>query len=181
MKKILVFCVVIAAFGTAYPQFRLSVQGALNSPVGDFSDFAGRGYGINATGQFVQNNTLSYTIGLGYNHWSARTGLPVGWDYKYSTVPLTGGIRYNVYRGSFIPYIGAMLGIYFTSLSSVIAVGPIATSENNSDVHFGIVPLAGFTFPLSSSIAVDVNLQYNIITNKGSATNYVGINAGFMF
>lgn len=176
-------CTAFLIFGTiSYSQLRLSLQAGIEAPTGDFGLIATTGYGFTATLEFVQNSPLSFTGSIAYNRWGAKGDLPEGYDFSFTAVPVLVGFRYYLSQGDFHPYLGAELGIVFTSsdqtrLDEGFRKVTYTTSENN----FGFAPLGGFRYHLSSSVDLDMNIKYNIITTTGSSTDYLGINAGIQF
>lgn len=158
---------------------RVGGQVGLGLPLGNLSDAYSAGFSIN--GLFIYNlqNQLDLTGNLGYMRLGSKVS---GLDASFSTVPLLAGIRYSFAGSSaFTPYVGAELGLFFSSTTVSYDFGFFGTqTATASSTDFGFIPQAGFTYPLSPALTLDANLKFNIITGGGSET-ILGINAGVTY
>lgn len=137
------------------------------------------GFGINGTFFYGIDKNIDLTGTLGYISWGYS-----GIDASFSSIPFLFGGRYSFeVEGTITPYAAAELGFHFTSASFTIpsynfgstTYGGGTTSASSTE--FGIGLGGGAYFQVSDNIAIDGNLQFNII----GSSNYFAIRAGAVF
>lgn len=181
MKKLLLAMVVV---GFLIPQMALSqgpmrVGGQLNIvlPIGDWSDFAGTGFG--ATGLFIYpfNDVISFTGQAGYISFGGQTveGLSgSSAEWSYSVIPLMGGARYYLGSTDDGPkfFVGGDAGLQFFNFESTSTIsGPFGGTFTNS------ASSTEFSFGPSGGVEInnfDISAVF-VITDG----NYFGIRAGY--
>lgn len=181
MKKLFAVILFVTLSSAAFSQIHLSLQGGVQIPTGDFSDFANTGFGGSATFEYLQNSPLSFTGMLGYYVWDREGEQPDNVDYSYRTIPIMLGIRYYFDQYDFAPYFGTELGIHLWQTEIEVEKNNSTITTEASESNFGITPMFGFKYRLSTSVDLDVNLKYNIVSGDGPSTSFVGLNFGVQF
>lgn len=185
MKKVVslfVVLTVLAFSGLSNAQkMGAEVQVGVGMPMGTFGDAFKTGFGGMGTFMYGLNPDVTLTGAIGYYTFTHKDYS----DATFSTVPVLVGARYGLGKGSFAPYVGAELGIHFTTSKVKVAAFDLGEfgsygggTASASESVFGFSPMVGFTMPLSPKLNLDVNLKYNIISTSGSSSSFLGINAG---
>lgn len=189
MKKLVSVLFIVLALGVSLNaqtsgQMRIGGQVGIAIPMGgDISDAYSTGFNINGLFIYHLQPQIDLTGHIGYMRLGAKES---GVDAHFSTVPFLVGARYNFpTSSSFAPYAGAELGLFFSSSSATISYdfgyfGSGSQTVSASSTDFGFVPAAGFTYPLTPSLLLDVNAKFNIIAASGAGTIF-GINAGVTY
>ena len=166
---------------TAFSQIEaIGVGGGMVMPSGDFSNFAGSGYGgsvrLHYNYEGLENLMLTGSVGyfrFGSKEWSFF-GINSGVSLQYTVIPLTSGGRY--YFGAAEAktrfYLGGEIGIHFFSVSfNDGETSGVLGNSLSSSTEFALIPVAGVALgPL------DVFAQYSL-----SDFNYFGLQAMFVF
>jgi outer membrane protein W len=156
---------------------KLSVQPGIQIPIGDFSNTAALGLGVNATLEYLFSQKKgidwSLTVMTGYNHFAANKDLPEGEDYSYGDIPILAGLRFYIGKSDFRPYIGGEMGLHLLTITH--------NDAEISDSYFGYAPIVGLKSNFTRSLELDINLKLNSISSEGSSLSYVGFNFGLQF
>jgi outer membrane protein W len=173
--------IVIIAANNSYSQLRLSLQGGIQAPTGEFGNTAATGFGGAATFEYWQNTPLSFTASAGYFAWEQQGNVPAGHTYSFSTIPIMLGMRYYLGRGDFHPYLGSELGLHLLNAKQTITSGNTTTTTTTSESNFGISPMAGFRYHVGNRVDLDINMKYNIVSSELNNRNFLGFNFGVQF
>lgn len=186
MKKLSIILLILAFVSTVTfaqdKKMGVSVQGALVLPMGDFGDVAEMGFGGTGTFLYNLNKNLSITGTVGYISFSGKDDIGLD-DYSFSMIPILAGVRYYFTPDKFKPYVSGQLGIYSTSVSYTMpsyTIGGVTFGGGEvdaSDSEFGFAFGGGFLMPLGTSMNLDVNAAYNIVSDA----DFLGINVGVNF
>ncbi|MBN2666180.1 MAG: porin family protein [Bacteroidales bacterium] len=178
MKKLSVlFIAMFCLFSfTANAQITGGATLGLQAPIGDFADAANMGVGINLFGKYMLNDNMAVGANLGFNRFGAED---FGWDemdFKacYSMIPVTGLFEYHFGGNSVKPYVGADLGIYRFGMR----VKYDGESESESELYFGLAPVAGITYDINETLKFCANLKLHNVFAEGESLSWIGINAG---
>ena len=164
MKKLFLISVLILGTVTANAQFKLGVNGGVQIPIGNFGDVANVGFGGGINAEYLLNESFGLGLDAGYYNFGTEID-----GFSFNMIPITVGAKYYFLTEGIQPYAGAGLGIY----------GFGADSETNW--NFGLAPVIGMQFALSDTFALDLNVKYNHVFTKGSATSTFGINVGVVY
>jgi outer membrane protein W len=148
----------------------------LQAPIGDFADGAKMGVGINLFGKYMLNDNMAVGANLGYNRFGAED---FGWDEvdynaSFSMIPITGLFEYHFGGSSLKPYVGADLGIYRFGMR----VKYEGESESESELYFGLAPVAGITYDINETLKFIANLKLHNVFAEDESLSWIGINAG---
>jgi len=178
MKKLSVlFIAMFCLFSfTANAQISGGATLGLQAPMGDFADAANMGVGINLFGKYMLSENMAVGANLGYNRfggeeWNFGDG---DYDVSYSMIPITGLFEYHFGGDAIKPYVGADLGMY----SFGARVKYAGESESDSDLYFGLAPVAGILYDLNESLKLCANIKLHNIFAEGESLSWIGINAG---
>jgi outer membrane protein W len=178
MKKLsLLFLAMFCLFSfTANAQITGGATLGLQAPMGDFADVANMGVGINLFGKYMLNEKMAVGANLGYNRFG---GEDYGWDevdydVSYSMIPITGLFEYHFGGEAIKPYVGADLGIYSFGARVKFA----GESESDSELYFGLAPVAGILYDLNENLRLCANIKLHNIFAEGESLSWIGINSG---
>lgn len=163
-------------------QVKIRIQGAAAIPTGYTEDAVSLGYGTNINfSNNLLNSFFEISLTSGYYKFGFKENLP-DYNFSFTSIPLIGGLRFNITDYDFIPYIGLEGGIYFTKYLTEINYGFFGISSfTTKAVHWGISPEAGFKINITPFIDVDVNAKYHRINTKYIARAYLLIQTGFTY
>jgi opacity protein-like surface antigen len=165
-----------------FPQMRIGSQGSVAIPAGFFEDAVDVGFGTNvnfSTTVFYTNFELTGSIG--YYKCGFKEDLP-DYNFRFETVPILVGARFNFTDVDFIPYVGFDAGLYHSKYYLEIDYGLLGTlSAEETETKFGFSPVLGFRMNMTPFFDVDVNARYNRIRTKYIARAFVSIQAGIAF
>jgi opacity protein-like surface antigen len=172
MKKIVIVLLILTFASISSAQgFKLGVAGNAVFPTGDWKEFTGSGWGVDAFGVF-DLMLLTLTVRAGYLSFGENEQNILGETFKTSitAIPVMAGLRWNFgapVGPSF--YVGAEAGIHsFTT--KIEAAGQTFPSESTTEFAFAPnvgVEIAGF----------DISGYYMIIKDA----NYFGVRLGYGF
>lgn len=161
---ILLAIVLIAGFTTtSKAQISIGAKAGIALPMGTFGDFYNMGFGGSAIGEYSLNDNMSVGLNIGYYSFGAKTD--VG-DFKLSIIPIVADFKYFFMTEGFMPYVGAGLGMYMSSVN-------IDGAESSSD--FGFSPKVGFW--MGDGFKYGACIDYNIISDA----NHLGISVGVIY
>lgn len=216
MKKLLLLaCLVIAGFSMNAQRIDLGVNVMLGFPMGDYSfgsemltmnSAPGMGIGGGIDFNYWLNDNIAVGLEAGYLSFSEGEETNAGITSKRSFTGIPVMVKGTYYFGEegFRPYAGLGLGYMATTQKSVTTIDgfPELESESEWDQNGLLIsPRAGFLYYFSDAIALNFNLQYNLVMNevdgdldvtsddetvtvpnsKVDATNFLGINIGVIF
>lgn len=155
----------------------ISVGGdiGLALPVGDFSDAAGLGFGIDAKAIFPLNPDIAIGASLGYYTWAEKVD-----GFGYSNIPITGTFMYFLSPGPTRFYIGGDLSINMLT-ATVDLGGFFGGSVSSTDTYLGFAPVVGVVAPIGDNLNITGTAKYNIIFSSGSSLSFISLRAGVMF
>lgn len=162
------------------PKLRLQVATAI--PTGYAEDAVSLGYGgsFNFSSPLLVSN-IELSITAGYYQFGFKENLP-DYDFKFTSIPIIAGIRFNLTDIDVIPYVGIESGIYITEYLTKISFGFFGdTSTVTNAIHWGVSPEAGFKINITPSFDLDVKAKYNYIRTVYIARAYLLIETGFTF
>lgn len=148
----------------------------LQAPMGDFGDGAKMGFGINLTGKYMLSENMAVGLNLGYNRFGAKDFGFDEYDIKatYSIIPITGLFEYHFGGNAVKPYVGADLGLYSVGAKVKYA----GESESDSELYFGLAPVAGILYDINDNLTFCANIKLHNVFSDGDSTSWFGINAG---
>ncbi len=161
-------------------QLIVRLQGSAALPAGYAEDAVSLGYGGNINLSYpVLINNLELSLTAGYFYFGFKENLP-DYDFAFSSLPVTAGIRFNLNDYDFIPYIGIEGGIFITEYLLEIDYGFFGKSSvTTRATHWGFSPEIGFKLNLTPTFDIDVNTKYNRIRTQYIARAYLLIQTGF--
>jgi outer membrane protein W len=127
-----------------------------------FKHIAGTAWSVHAVFSYLINAAFLFELRAGYINFGTQTeeGSESGFTYKYedtfSQIPiLLGGYYLFATKGSFKPYIGLALAVFFQTWAvnwqETFSFGePYNLDQSFTNTAFGIVPGLGFYYILSS-------------------------------
>jgi outer membrane protein W len=171
MKKLsLLFLALFCFFSfSANAQFHGGATLGLQAPIGDFSDGANMGFGINLNGKYMFKENMAVGLNLGYNRFGAEIS-----DVSFSMIPVTGLFEYHFGGDAIKPYVGADLGIYSFGVKWKFD----GESSSDSELHFGLSPVVGILYDLKENLKLCANIKMHNIFADGQTLSWFGINAG---
>jgi outer membrane protein W len=154
-------------------QIQVGAGLGLQMPVGDFSDGYNPGIGLHVAGKYLLNEKMAVGLNLGYAKF--------GSEYEHlscSMVPVTGLFEYYLgKKGKVTPYVGADLGLYNLGVKYKYE----GTKTSDSELYFGLAPVAGILYELNDLISLTGNLKYNVVFADDESLSYIGINVGIAY
>lgn len=177
MRNILSVFVIIflfAGFLNAQGKMAVGFNAGIALPMGDFADGYDMGFGGNALFVYHASPNVDVTGSAGYLTWSGKDALD---GSTFSSIPVMVGARYLFGKGKFNPYLGAELGMHFSSFDYEF----MGVDYSSSDSYFGWGAGAGFLYQIGNNMDLDVNARYNSISSEGGASDYVSILIGLLF
>lgn len=193
MKRILLIFTTLVILFTASDCVK--AQGAMNVggqltlavPTGDLGNVVSTGFGFIGTFGYKYMPNIDITGKIGFVSFGEKSGLSGFADYSFSVIPILVGGKMYLGVGEILPYVGADLGLYMSSVSSSSKVEyynpwtgtttTITSDVSGSDTDLGFSPQFGVKYGLAPNIMLDANLAYNIIFSGGNSS-YLGINVG---
>lgn len=165
-----------------FAQFRVGSQGSVAIPAGYFEDAVDVGFGTNINfSSTVFYSNIEVTGSIGYYNCGFKEDLP-DYNFRFQTIPILIGARYNFTDVDFIPYAGFDAGLYYSKYYLEIDYGLLGSlSTEEREAKFGFSPVLGFRMNMSPLFDVDVNARYNRIRTKYIARAFVSIQAGIAF
>ena len=172
----------VKAYYPGDDQVALGIDPDVAFPLGNFSDVANAGFGINGNFQYRINPRWDLLLNLGYLHWGGKSNI-VGFDYSYSAVPFQGGAKYYFRTASLDSprfYVGGLIGFHDMSLRipRFDDAGRFLFSTSSSETEFSLAPLGGFEYGIARDVNLDVSARYQYVANDFS---YFGLRAGLNF
>lgn len=163
-------------------QIKIRIQGATAIPTGYAEDAVSLGYGgsVNFSMPVILSN-IELSLTAGYYQFGFKENLP-DYDFKFSSIPILAGIRFNLMDVDVIPYVGIETGAYITEYLTKMNYGFFGdTTIITNATHWGISPEAGFKMNIVPALDLDVKAKYNYIRTKYIARAFLLIETGFTF
>lgn len=184
MKRFMIvvsLMIVLVCSSTSFAQIQaISVGGGLALPTGDFSNFAGTGYGATVRGFYMYQglDNILLTGAVGFYPFGGKEyelfGFLTDYEWKWTVIPIMSGGRY--YFGATDAknrmYVGAEAGIHIYTLSLKDKNGEtVSNATASGSTEFALLPVVGAQLgPL------DVYAEYSL-----SEFNYFGVKGMFKF
>ena len=189
MKRGLIFFsvfFVLSSYEIIFCQTKLSIQGGIAFPAGDFSQIANNGFGVCGTLEFPQDENLSVTGSVGYYNWGPYSAYYMGPSDSYSNFQVMLGVRYELSQINIHPYMGIELGMNSMTYTHSVPFGATSTVYESSITKLGIAPMFGVILKINKKLNFDVNIKYNVapsetVYNVTYPSNFFVLNAGFQF
>ena len=191
MKKIIVTTLILFSFISLQAQRNpMSVGGnaEVSVPLGDFSDIASMGFGLNGAFIYGISEVFEATGSLGFISWSRdiptiTETIDASTDGSFTSIPILAGVRYYFPQRNLMPYATVELGLHIFSTSDyTITISEVETNlEGATDVNFGFAFGGGAVYEVSKGFKVDGSLKYNIINGDPSSLTHLTLRAGVIF
>ncbi len=189
MKKWLIFLTgsfCLLSYKYVYCQTKLSIQGGIAFPAGNFSSVANNGFGACGTLEFPQDQFLSITGALAYYYWGPYSEYNMGPADSYSNFQIMLGIRYAFSQRDIHPYIGVEIGMNSMNYTHSIPYSTYNNFYQSSISRIGISPAFGVILKVNDKLNFDINLKYNaasteVVNNITYPANFFVLNAGLQF
>jgi len=197
MKSLIVLSTLLIFSISLFAQksnFGAGINLGVSVPTGDFDNFYKQGFGGDAHFLYHLGNQAIFSLSLGYNIWNldvdelnkkvSDAGLTWTFDLdsKFSTLPVLIGIKWllaqNKKGGLYVGLLGGVYKYNFTIRGSANRSGydinmiPIDEIKKNGTETMLTLGL-GYLFKFGKHWYVDVNGNYNIITNAFSVNEPV--------
>ncbi len=167
-------------------QTKLSIQGGIAFPAGNFNQVANNGFGVCGTIEFPQDENLYITGSAAYYSWGPYTAYYMGPADSYSNFQVMLGIRYLFPSPNVHPYLGVELGMNSMTYTHSVPFAGTSTIYESSTTKLGIAPMFGAIVKINNRLNFDVNLKYNVapseaVYNVTYPSTFFALNAGFEF
>jgi len=197
MKSLIVLSTLLIFSISLFAQksnFGAGINLGVSVPTGDFDNFYKTGFGGDAHFLYHLGNQAIFSLSVGYNIWNldvdelnkrvSNAGLTWTFDLdsKFSTLPVLIGIKWllaqNKKGGLYVGLLGGVYKYNFTIRGSANRSGydinmiPIDEIKKNGTETMLTLGL-GYLFKFGKHWYVDVNGNYNIITNAFSVNEPV--------
>lgn len=169
MRKIATIIAVVVMAAPLFAGMGIGAFGNVSTPLGDFGDAAGIGFGGGAKFFYKALPNIGLVAEAGYTTFGEKESV----DVSCSIIPILVGINYNILPGPMNVYAGAGGGLYI--------LGSKYDDESDSESKFGIYGDLGMELPIGESMTFDANVKFNHIFTEVKATEYIGINAGINY
>ena len=166
----------------------VGVNAEVSVPLGDFSDIASMGFGVNGAFIYGISEVFEATGSLGFISWSRdiptiTETIDASTDGSFTSIPILAGVRYYFPQRNLMPYATVELGLHIFSTSDyTITISEVETNlEGATDVNFGFAFGGGAVYEVSKGFKVDGSLKYNIINGDPSSLTHLTLRAGVIF
>lgn len=152
----------------------LNVGPLISLPMGNFGDAANLGFGGTAIFEMEFMPQLHGTAQAGYITWPTDVD-----EVSFSGIPILVGAKYYFMRGGGV-YGHGQLGVtLFTTKTPEITIPGFGTVGGGSETstEFSFVVGAGYELQASESVAIDLGVAFNIVSDA----NHLTIRAGAKF
>jgi len=154
-------------------QFSVGASGGVKAPIGDMGNVVVVGGGGEALGRYQLNDRLFLGLNVGVVGFGPVDTLEnqfrnaVDQEFTYSLLKVTAAGDYRFRTEGVAPYVGLELGLYQTSISTLIldGVGGVAASTKNN-VGVGFAPRAGLLIPLGGGFSLDAFVDWNFFSTE---------------
>jgi opacity protein-like surface antigen len=181
MRLITAFLLILTlSAGTAFA-ISGSAGGGLGAtlPQGEFNDYTKTGFALMGYGTLNSSAVPFMGIRFGFQatlfEHESRDVMLSGYPdadltetYSNNLIKGTVGLEFSAHTGTLEPYGGAGIGVYYFETKTVLKneVGTeVASNTLDSTTKFGYNLNGGLRLYFTPKIAIDLNVQYDIITN----------------
>ncbi len=167
MKKIKFLIVgIIMILGVQNVQSQISIGADFSGlrPMQDDAEFM---FGGVVYGRYGITDNIQLGINIGF--YQKSYGSIFGQTIKGSVMPITLSGEYLFMTDNVRPYAGVDLGLY----NFMAKFG----SESNSEIKFGLAPVAGLQFGINDNIYLNANTKYHLILDP-DIDNFWSFNIG---
>lgn len=143
----------------------------LTFPLGEeFKHVAGTAFSAHVMLGYAVTRSLLINLRAGYIKFADQT--EEGTDFKYedsfNQIPILLGLYYSIATGGKIkPYVGLALGLFLLKYSYAwtynFGFSQNTQSGDATSSEFGIVPAAGFTYPVSPTMLLHFGIEYALL------------------
>ncbi len=186
MKKLfplILLVLILFNFNITFAQMGLTLNGGIQIPIGNMSNFINNGYGASLSIDYkIPIIPVGLSLSVGYDNWPYKTIYSTsnsgvhefGTGINMYSIPITLGPKLfiNIPGFSLEPYLGFDAGIAFSS--STLAGATVVS-------NFIYSPMIGFRYSLPPGIiAIDINVKESNLNDSGSnqTISWIGINGG---
>ncbi len=178
MRRLLMFTMLAVLAATLVPTDRADA-GAMDSvtwygaanlavPFGDWSDFAGLGFGAAVGARMPHNDQLTFRGEVGYTKFGGKD-VEIGaaeWSYSYSMIPILALCEFVMDPASPLYLVGGLGFIHRSIDIETSGTSMFDISGSSSDMEIGIVAGGGFR----ASEKIDVEARLNLVSDSSSLT-----------
>lgn len=186
MKRLFPFILlasILFNFSITFAQMGLTLNGGIQIPIGNMSNFINNGYGASLSIDYkIPIIPVGLSLSVGYENWPYKTIYSTsnsgvhefGTGINMYSIPITLGPKLfiNIPGFSLEPYLGFDAGFAFSS--STLAGATVVS-------NFIYSPMIGFRYSLPPGIiAIDINVKESNLNDSGSnqTISWIGINGG---
>ncbi len=217
MKKLIALAfIALTGYTTNAQRLDVGANFLFGAPMGDYTfgdnDLSlplapGAGTGVNLDVNYWFNDAMSVGIEAGFIGFADNNVNLDGEPAKtaISAIPFSAKFQYYFLENAFRPYVGLGVGYQIVNREITQEFGNLTYEISWNQNGILISPRVGALYQLSDLIAINLNVQYNVLMNsvdgdlevttdafgqketetfediKGDATNYLGINVGVVF
>lgn len=191
MKKIFIPVLILFCFISLHAQrnpMSAGVNAEVSVPLGDFSDIASMGFGLNGAFIYGISEVFEATGSLGFISWSRDIPtiselIETSADGSFTSIPIMAGARYYFPQRNLMPYAALELGLHIFSTSDyIITISDVESKfDGTTDVNFGFTFGGGAVYEVSKGFKVDGSLKYNIINGDPSSLTHLTLRVGVLF
>jgi len=182
MKRtsLILLLIMSSSLSLCQTKFAIGITGSANIGLGDFGDTYAIGYGGTTTLFFTAVPVTDLTLSIGYNKWDKD-------NLGFSTIPLLAGFRYYYDAKVVNLYIPAYLGLHFVTREAMLPTAEVngniigGNEISKSNTYFGFGIGLGVLTPLSSTLALDISINFNSISASESNLIYISVHGGIQF
>ena len=165
----------------------LGILADVSIPMGSddgFKHVAGTGFSGHIVGSYLVSTSFLISLRAGYITFGTQTeeGSEGGYNYKYedtySQIPILLGAYYIFSTGgSFKPYVGAALGVFFQTYAVnwteeyEFGGEPFVLDDSFTNTGFGVVPAVGF-YMFLGSVVLQASVEYALLFSEGPTVDY---------
>ncbi len=190
MKKLFVTALILFSFISLQAQrnpMSIGVNAEVSIPLGDFSNIASMGFGLNGKFIYGLSDVFETTGSIGFISWTRDVPtitevIEASVDGSFTSIPIMAGLRYYFPQRNLMPYATAELGLQiFTTSDYTITISKIDTKYTGAtDVNFGFAFGGGAVYEVSKGFKIDGNLKYNVISAESSLA-HLTLQVGVLF
>lgn len=136
-------------------------------PFGNLGDAVNTGFGFVGTYQYKVETDFNLTGSLGYYYFGGKAA-----GISVTSIPLLVGCQIEFKGKKVKPYVGADLGLYFSSAKSENG------NSSGSRTQFGIAGKVGIEYPINKELNFDGHLKLNYIFDTPDNSFFLGLFVG---
>lgn len=161
------------------------MQVAIIPPIGQFADEVTLGYGARGNFNLIYNDHLNLATSIGYYTWVGNNEMIEQYsDYKFSSVPITIGLKYLVGNSEIHPYALAELALHITSSSYLLGKNisdyyTVYTEKvQKNESCLGVSISGGIAVPMDDIVSIDTSVKFSSIVTKEMTRYYLSFLTG---